>query len=196
MKTKIVWMLASIMLWQYGNAQSSVDNHRNFPLIVSIEFHSLSLPFKNKKPLFSNIGIGLGTEVSHNGKRNWAQEFKMVWYGNKRVGGGLLFQTQAVWRPELFNDTYSEIKLGVGYLHAKRPKGAYQLTDDGWKNVGKKGKGMLVIPATIGLGYDTYDQGTYFSPFANYQFLLATNYNDSMPVVPFTLMGLGSRIHF
>ncbi|WP_228237372.1 hypothetical protein [Allomuricauda sp. M10] len=196
MKTKIVWMLVGIMLWQYGNAQSSVDNHRNFPLIVSIEFHSLSLPFKNKKPLFSNIGIGLGTEVSHNGKRNWVQEFKMVWYGNKRVGGGLLFQTQAVWRPTLFNDTYSEIKLGVGYLYAKRPKDAYQLTDNGWKNVGKKGKGMLVIPATIGLGYDTYGQGAYVSPFANYQFLLATNYNDSMPVVPFTLMGFGSRIHF
>ncbi|MEC7264286.1 MAG: hypothetical protein VXW38_11140 [Bacteroidota bacterium] len=196
MKTRIVWMLVSIMLWQYGNAQSSVDNHRNFPLIVSIEFHSLSLPFKNKKPLFNNIGIGLGTEVSYNGKRNWVQEFKMVWYGNKRVGGGLLFQTQAVWRPELFNDTYSEIKLGAGYLYAKRPKDAYQLTDSGWKNVGKKGKGMLVIPATIGLGYDTYDQGTYVSPFANYQFLLATNYNDSMPVVPFTLMGIGSRIHF
>lgn len=196
MKTRIVWMLASIMLWHCGNAQSSVDNHRNFPLIVSIEFHSLSLPFKNKKPLFSNIGIGLGTEVSHSGKRNWVQEFKMVWYGNKMVGGGLLFQTQAVWRPTLFNDTYSEIKLGVGYLYAKRPKDAYELTDSGWKNVGKKGKGILVIPATIGLGYDTYDQGTYFSPFANYQFLLATNYNDSMPVVPFTLIGLGSRIHF
>ena len=179
------------------NAQGSADgNHRNFPLIISIEFHSLSLPFKNKKPLFSNVGVGLGTEVSHNGDRNWVQQFKMTWYGNKTVGSGIIFHTQAVWRPDIVSDAFSEVKLGVGFLYAKRPKDAFQPTAEGWKNVGKKGKGMFILPVGIGLGYDNYDESTYMSPFANYQFLLATKYNNSVPVVPFTLLEFGSRVHF
>lgn len=180
-----------------SKAQDTGDgNHRNFPLIISIEFHSLSLPFKNKKPLFANVGIGLGTEVSHNGNRNWVQQFKMTWYGNKTVGGGLLLQTQAVWRPDIVSDAYSEVKLGVGYLYAKRPNDAYSPTDHGWENMGKKGKGMFVLPMGIGLGYDSYSESAYVSPFVNYQFIIATGYNKSIPVVPFTLMELGSRIHF
>ncbi|MFC4220355.1 hypothetical protein [Flagellimonas marina] len=196
MRTTIIALFLCAIVIQSSWSQANDGNHRNFPLIISIEFHSLSLPFKNKKNLFKNIGIGLGTEVSHNGNRNWVQQFKMTWYGNKSVGGGLLLHTQAVWRPDVVNDAFSEIKLGVGYLYAKRPKEGYRPTKSGWKSAGKKGKGMLVIPVGIGLGYDTYDAGTYVSPFANYQFLLATNYNESMPVVPFTLLEFGSRIHF
>lgn len=197
MRTVIIAFYLSIFLTRSGVAQAVDEgNHRNFPLIVSIEFHSLSLPFKNKKPLFKNVGIGLGTEVSHNGNRNWVQQFKMTWYGNKTVGGGLLFHTQAVWRPDIVSDAFSEIKLGVGYLYAKRPKDGFIPSENGWKNVGSKGKGMFVLPMGIGLGYDTYDKGTYVSPYANYQFLLATKYNQSIPVVPFTLIELGSRVHF
>nr|WP_299342367.1 hypothetical protein [Allomuricauda sp.] len=195
MKT-VILSLTSFFLVLSTKAQSvSTDNHRNFPLIVSIEFNSLSLPFKNKK-LFSNIGIGIGTEVSHSGKRDWVQQFKISWYGNKNVGGGILIHSQAVWRPDLFSDTFGEVKLGVGYLFAKRPIDSYEPTPNGWENVGKKGKGMFVVPAGIGLGYDTFGENPYVSPFANYQFILATSYNKSVPVVPFTIMEIGSRIHF
>ncbi|MFD2098704.1 hypothetical protein [Flagellimonas iocasae] len=196
MRTAIITIFLYAAVMQPTWSQGGDGNHRNFPLIISIEFHSLSLPFKNKRPLFKNVGIGLGTEVSHNGNRNWVQQFKMTWYGNKTAGGGILFHTQTVWRPTMVNDAYSEVKLGVGYLYAKRPKEGYRPIQNGWENVGKKGKGMLVVPIGIGLGYDTYDEGTYVSPFANYQFLLATNYNESMPLVPFTLMEFGSRVHF
>jgi len=196
MRTTVSALFLCATLIQSAWSQGNDGNHRNFPLIISIEFHSLSLPFKNKKPLFKNIGLGLGTEVSYNGNRNWVQQFKMTWYGNKTVGGGLLFHTQAVWRPDLVNDAYSEIKLGVGYLYAMRPKEGYRPTKNGWENVGKKGKGMFVVPVGIGLGYDTYSEDTYISPFANYQFILATKYNESMPLVPFTLMELGGRVHF
>ncbi|UII75965.1 hypothetical protein LV716_17125 [Flagellimonas sp. HMM57] len=192
----IILSLTSFFLVIGTKAQSvSTDNHRNFPLMISIEFHSLSLPFKNKK-LFSNIGIGIGTEVSHSGNRDWVQQFKISWYGNKRVGGGLLVHSQAVWRPDLFSDAFGEVKLGVGYLFVKRPVDSFKPTSDGWTNVGKKGKGMFVIPTGIGFGYDTFDESIYVSPYTNYQFILAMNYNTSVPVVPFTLLELGSRIHF
>ncbi len=189
-------LLCLYSVFEMEAQDSNQGNHRNFPLIISIEFHSLSLPFKNKRPLFANVGIGLGTEVSHNGNRNWVQQFKVTWYGNKTVGGGILLHTQAVWRPTLVSDTFSEVKLGAGYLYAKRPKVAYKPTEKGWEANGKKGKDVFVLPIGIGVGYDTFNTDTYISPFVGYQFLLATKYNQDIPVVPFTLMEAGSRIHF
>ena len=142
------------------------------------------------------MGIGLGTEVSHNGNRNWVQQFKVTWYGNKTVGGGILFHTQTVWRPTIVSSAFSEIKLGAGYLYAKRPSIAYKAAENGWEKRGKKGKGMFILPIGIGAGYDSFDTDTYISPFIGYQFLLATKYNQDVPVVPFTLMEAGARIHF
>ena len=197
MRTVIITIFLCFLVILGLRAQGSDQgNHRNFPLIISIEFHSLSLPFKNKKPLFANMGIGLGTEVSHNGNRNWVQQFKVTWYGNKTVGGGILFHTQAVWRPTLFSSAFSEIKLGAGYLYAKRPSTAYKPAENGWEKRGKKGKGMFILPIGIGAGYDNFDTDTYISPFIGYQFLLATKYNQDVPLVPFTLMEAGARIHF
>ncbi|TAI48697.1 hypothetical protein [Flagellimonas allohymeniacidonis] len=195
MKSVFILVLCVLFALTSRSQSPGNDNHRNFPLIISIEFHSLSMPFKNKK-LFSNIGIGIGTEVSHNGNRNWVQQFKVSWYGNRNVGGGLLVHSQAVWRPDIVSDAFGELKLGAGYLFAKRPKDSYKPTDKGWKNVGKKGKGMFVLPAGIGFGYDNFDQKTYISPYANYQFIIATKYNKSIPIVPFTLLEVGTRIHF
>jgi len=70
--------------------------YRNFPVIVTINFHSLTLPFKDLKSNFSNVGFGVGTEVSFNGKQDWVQQFSINWNRNEHVGNGLLISTQTV----------------------------------------------------------------------------------------------------
>lgn len=170
--------------------------YRNFPLIVTIQFHSLSLPFRDLTSNFSNIGIGLGTEVSHNGKQNWVQQFNVAWYRNKTVGNGLLLSTQTVWRPTISGSFYTEIKAGLGYHYSFRPVKSFKPVNGTWVAVGHKGKGFLAIPVGVSAGYNKYTAGTYYSPFISYQVLVLKGYNKSVPIVPETLLQAGARIHF
>jgi hypothetical protein len=154
------------------------------------------MPFKDLATNFSNVGIGIGTEVSYNGKPTGVQQLTAVWYHNKRMGNGLLFYTQAVWRPSLGSTAYGELKTGVGYYYSFRPVESYKQVNGKWISAGHKGKGMLTIPTGISLGSSSYSTDTYLSPFVSYQFLLLKNYNHDIPLVPETLIQVGSRVHF
>lgn len=192
----LFFSVACCMYHMPGNAQNNANDHyRNFPVILTLQFHSLSLPFRNLESNFSNIGIGLGTEVSLNGKHNWAQQFSVVWYRNQDAGNGVVLYTQPVWRPTIASDFYTEMKFGAGYLIAQRPVESYRQVEGTWVPVGRKGKGMFTIPVGFSLGYSARSSATCFSPFASYQLLLISNYNPSIPVMPATLIQLGSRIN-
>lgn len=197
MKKKTLLSLAGICLFSSLFSQAeSVENYRNFPLIVSVQFHALSMPFKDLKTNFKNVGLGLGTEVSLNGKRNWAQQIQAVWYRNKAVGDGLLFYTQTAWRPTLAANVFTEVKAGAGYLYAFRPVRSFQPENGRWVPVGRKGKGLFTVPVGISLGYHDFQPEAYLSPFVSYQFLLVSGYNPSVPLVPETLIQVGTGVHF
>lgn len=196
MKRKIVLSLLGIFLVASLQAQTdSQKSYRNFPIIVMVQFHNLSMPFKDMKSNFSNIGFGLGTELSYNGKSNWVQQFSATWHHNKTVGNGILLYSQAAWRPNIGSGVYSEVKAGVGYMYAFHPVESYKQNNGTWESVDRKGKGMFTLPVGISLGYQSYSEKTYISPFISYQFLLISGYNQSIPLVPETLIQVGSRIH-
>jgi hypothetical protein len=196
MKSKITFVFFGLCLAITGLAQSDTQNrYRNFPIMVMVQFHNLSMPFKDMKSNFSNIGFGLGTELSYNGKSNWVQQISATWHRNKTVGNGILFYTQAAWRPTIGSGVYSELKAGAGYMYAFHPVESYRQKNGEWESVGRKGKGMFTLPVGISLGYQSYSEKTYISPFITYQFLLISGYNQSIPLVPETLIQVGSRIH-
>ncbi len=197
MKTKIILVLIGICLSVSVQAQTETQpGYRNFPIIVMVQFHNLSVPFKDMKSNFSNIGFGIGTEVSYNGKSNWVQQFSATWHHNKTVGNGILLYSQAAWRPKIGSGVYSELKAGAGYMYAFHPVPSYKLSNGKWESAGHQGKGMFTVPVGISVGYQSYSNKTYVSPFISYQFLLISGYNQSIPLVPETLIQVGSRIHF
>jgi hypothetical protein len=168
--------------------------YRNFPIIVTLQFHALSLPFRDLKANFQNVGIGVGTELSYNGKNNWVQQLSIAWWGNRAIGNGLLLYSQAIWRPGASPGLFAELKAGAGYLYSFRPN-AYEQIDGTWKPAGHKGKGMLAVPVGVSLGHDGYAKNSDISPFVTYQFMLVKGYNDSVPFVPQTLVQTGVRIN-
>jgi hypothetical protein len=181
-----------------SSASAQTENakmYSNFPVIVTVQFHALSLPFKNLKSNFRNVGIGLGTEVSHNGKQNWVTQLGVLWYHNKAVGNGWLLHTQTAWRPTIAGDAWTELKAGVGYLISSRPVPSWKPVDGRWENVGRKGKGMFTIPVGVSAGVNTWSGNTLVAPFVTYQFLLVTGYSASIPIVPQTLIQTGARVH-
>lgn len=196
MKKKFLWTVLMCCFAGSVSAQNEPSaKYHNYPIVITLQFHCFTLPFRDIKSNFKNVGIGIGTEVSMNGDDNWAQQFTMVWYHNKALGNGLIFYTQSAWRPTLASEIYTEVKFGAGYLYSFRPVKSFKQVDGDWVSVGKKGKGMLTIPTGVSLGYHNYSSSPQFSPFASYQFLLTKGYNKSIPIVPSTLVQVGMRIH-
>lgn len=193
---KTIIVLTFFVVAAATKAQDSQENgYRNFPILITVQFHALTLPFHDLKTNFSNIGIGIGTEVSLNGADNWAQQFSIGWVRNRQVGNRVMFYTQPLWRPTLASNMYTEIKLGIGYTIAKRPAESYKLVDGDWISVGRKGKSLLTIPAGISIGYRDFSSNTYLSPFTTYQFFILKGYNRTIPLMPETLIQTGIRIH-
>jgi hypothetical protein len=196
MSTKFLGtVMASCLFWSALAQTDSNQNYRNFPIVVTLQFHSLSMPFKNLKSNFLNIGFGLGTEVSLSRKGSLVQQLTAMWYNNKAVGNGILVYTQTAWRPTIASTLYTEVKAGAGYLYSFRPVESFKQSNGTWEPVGHKGKGMLTLPVGITLGYNPPSSATYFSPFVSYQFLIVSGYSKSIPIVPETLIQIGSRIH-
>jgi hypothetical protein len=183
------------MVGQTKAQHEPTKTYRNFPVLLTLQFHSLSLPFKDLKSNFSNLGIGLGTEVSFNGKQDWVQQFNLGWFRNKSVGNGLQFYSQTVWRPTISGNVYTELKAGLGYQYSFHPVQAYEQVNGKWTTATHKGKGMLMVPAGVSLGYNNYDDDLYFSPFASYQLILLKNYSATIPIVPQRMIQFGMRMH-
>ncbi|EOZ92587.1 hypothetical protein A33Q_3968 [Indibacter alkaliphilus LW1] len=179
-----------------GLAQAETgNNYRNFPIVFSLQFHSLAMPFKDLKSNFKNVGFGIGTEVSHNGLHNWVQQFDLIWIKNKGIGNGILLSTQTSYRPMMVGNIFAEVKAGVGYLKSFKPSQSYQQIDGKWNEAKKNGKGMLAFPIGLGLGQHNHSESSYISPFFGYQMILVTNYNQDIPIVPQTLFQIAGRIH-
>jgi hypothetical protein len=196
MKSKIVATLLTICMVTTLQAQTDAQNgYRKLPIIIMVQFHNLSMPFKDMKSNFANVGFGLGTELSYNGKSNWVQQVSATWHHNKTVGNGILLYSQAAWRPTIAAGVYTELKAGAGYMYAFRPVESYKQNNGVWEATEKKGKGMFTLPVGVSVGYQSYSDKTYVSPFISYQFLLISGYNQSIPLVPETLIQVGSRIH-
>ncbi len=179
------------------NAQDKPPRkYRNFPLVVSLQFHSLSLPFKDLKTNFSNLGLGLGTEIALGSGHDWAQQFNFIYYRNKNAGNGIGFYTQSSWRPTIAWHIYTEAKIGLGALYSFRPVESYKQENGEWLSVGHRGKWLPVLPVGISIGYNKFSNNTYVAPFISYQLMIMGNYNKVLPVVPNSLIQIGSRIHF
>ena len=116
--------------------ESPTPDYRNFPVTITLQFQSFSLPFKNLGSNFKNMGIGIGTEVSHNGDHDWIQEFSIFWIRNKAMGNGLYLVTQTAWRPYLGNPFFGELKAGVGYKLAFRPSESFIQKEGKWLSAG------------------------------------------------------------
>jgi hypothetical protein len=189
--------LSCILLVNLAFSQDKPANDfRNFPIVLTLQFHSLSMPFKDFGNHFKNMGFGIGTEVSHSGNHDWVQQISIIRIRNKGIGNGWLFATTTAWRPWLGEPVYGEVRLGVGYMLASKPSANWVQKDGKWVTDGKRGKGMLAIPVGVSLGYHNHNESnTYVSPFAGYQINFLKGYNKDLPVVPQSLWQVGAGIH-
>ncbi|MFI5134922.1 MAG: hypothetical protein ACHQD9_03615 [Chitinophagales bacterium] len=198
MKTTLLSFFFILLLQSISQAQDSKNSnkdYRNFPLTVTVQFQNLALPFRDLGSNFSHVGISVGTEVSLNGKQNWAQQFQAGFYLNRDAGNGFFTYTQTVYRPTVFKHFYPEVKVGVGWQRVFHPVDAYVYENGNYVSTAG-GKSQLIVPLGISIGYNDYSTNTYASPFISYQVIPALSYNDGIPLNFYSLFQVGTRIHF
>lgn len=198
MNKVLTFIIAVLFSTRIANAQdnsNSPGDYRNFPILISLQFQNLASPFHDLKGNFSNIGLLVGTEVSFNGKQNWVQQFQTGFFFNKNAGNGLMLLTQTVYRPTVFQHFYPEIKAGIGWQRIYHPVDSYEFQNGNWESI-PGGKSQLIVPLGISIGYNDYKEGIYLSPYISYQVIPALNYNDVIPLNFYSLVQVGTRIHF
>lgn len=195
MKQFLCGLLALLLPACLQAQDASTKNYRNFPIVIGLHFQNLAMPLRDLKSNFRNIGITIGTEVSHNGRQNWAQQFQVGVYRNAGAGNGFLAYTQTVYRPTVLGHFYPEIKAGIGWQRIFHPVKSYQFQHGVWEQ-STGGKSQLIVPLGVSVGYNGYRQDkTYFSPFVSYQILPALFYNKGIPLNFYSAFQVGTRIH-
>jgi len=193
-----LYILSGLFLFSlFSNGQiKNYPGNRNFPLILTLQFHALSFPFKDILANFSNPGIGISTELGYDSRQRWLQQLGVLWYRNRNSGSGILIMTEIVWRPVITGGFYGEIKTGLGYDFLFHPVESYRPVNGNWVSKGRNGKGVLTILVGISAGYEQFTGAGSVSPFVSYQFLLLKDYNNSIPLLPETLLQAGAGVHF
>jgi hypothetical protein len=196
MKQIVQWWLFLTCFSQITVAQNkSQKTYRNFPIVVTMQFHALSFPLKDLSSNFKNVGLGIGSEISLGSTHAWAQQFQLIGYRNKQAGNGIVLYTQSAWRPTIAAHVYTELKAGFGVTYNFRPVESYKQIDGQWTSVGHSGKWILTVPVGVSLGYNKYSPNTYVAPFISYQVLANAWYAKSLPIVTNSLFQVGARIH-
>jgi hypothetical protein len=168
--------------------------YRNWPVVVGLQFHSLSMPLSDWKTSFSNLGLSLGTEFRYNRRATLLQSVQVGYYRNKYAGDGLFVAPQLVYRPQ-FGPLFAELKAGAGALYTMQPSQSLELQDGQWQTHDHGGKPTLMLPVGVSIGYNGRQAAPAFAPFVSYQVFVMHGYNPGVPVVPNRLLQIGFRSH-
>ena len=197
MKLSLVWLLVGLLSVQMVNGQSKNERtYRNFPLVLSVQFHRDSYPLKDVRTNFKNLGFGIGSEISLGSGHSWAQQFTLSTYRDKEAGNGVLLYTQSAWRPTIVGHVYTELKAGFGLNYVYAPEEPYRVINGKSYYVGDKARWLFTAPVGISIGYNKFSRQTYVAPFASYQVLLTPDYVKGITIMSHSLFQVGARIHF
>ena len=175
-------------------AQPTKAAYQNWPVVVGVQFHTLSLPLSDGASAFSNPGLYVGTEFRYNRRATLLQGVQAGYYHNRYAGDGAFFAPQVVYRPR-FGPLYAELRAGAGVLYTMQPSRSYELKDGNWQTHNHGGKLTLMLPVGLSLGYNGRQAAPKISPFVSYQVFVMHGYNSSIPVVPNRLLQAGVRAH-
>jgi len=198
MKTNLFCWASTVLLFSaveaYAQAPKAPGAYHNWPVVASLQFHSLSTPLGDLPTSFSNPGVNLGTEFRYNRRATLLQSAQVGYYHNRYAGNGLYVAPQLVYRPR-FGPLYAELRAGVGALYTMKPSRSYELKDDSWQTHNHGGKLTLMLPVGVSVGYNGWQAAPRISPFVSYQIFVLHGYNPSIPIVPNRLLQVGVRAY-
>ena len=190
-------LLSLIFILFQNTLQAQEGFFENRPITVTIFNHSIGVPFKDyfKKPL--NIGIAIGTEFTYRQQtyNSTHQSLQIGWYHHKNLGSGFLFKSDLIQRFNSSNNIWGEVSISAGYFHTFSISDVYQLNEKGnYQKTADTGSPAFLFGGGFGGGFQINTANQFTTrPFIKYEALLETPYTSFIPIMPHTLLEIGSR---
>ena len=198
MKKTAFWFLLHLFCC-HSQAQ---EQSRRAPLsrlsyTISLDFQGFSLPFSTLRTYWQNKGISVGAAYSWTRKGHWQQVVKAGSFFNRYHGRTNYVSTSLQYNPLHGRTLSTGISLGAGYQLTGFGKGGWQQEADGsWKSRPNK-QGLLFLPASLNLCVKAAEgSNIIFSPSLSYGVNLLWKPNATVPLLPQTLVSIGSTIQF
>lgn len=194
-KTRHLLLAASVLLTLHVSAQPV----RRITYSARLAFQAYGLPLQNLRQSFRNIGGSVGVDYAYNPARTLHQSFTLGFQGHTEHEHSFYLHTQLAYRPRVLKRVEPAIAIGVGRLLSfANPKNPYyEAGEGGWQKSGRQGQGHWFVPLTASLGYRLRPAaGTVLTPFVGYEVSPIIGYNAAFPVLPYSLVTLGTRLNF
>ncbi|MFQ5606074.1 MAG: hypothetical protein ACE5HS_22610 [bacterium] len=92
---------------------------------------------------------------------------------------------------------YTDVLLGVGYLHTFRSRKLFAVKNGAFEPVADGGKPSFMLPLSVALGYHfKSSKRLSFSPFVSYRWFLQAFLGDSDAGMTHLLLTVGTKIYF
>ena len=163
---------------------------------AKVIFHGYSLPFKNVKDNFLNLGFGLGVDYPYNRNASLLQSFSVGVLRHKQHGNLYSVGTQFSYRPLLFKALEPGIALGISrtFSFSNRQNPFYSIENGSWQKSGSQHQGHWQIPVGLSLGYRLHAFNQFaVTPYVSYEAAALLRYNSAFPVLPSTSLAAGIR---
>jgi len=149
-----------------------------------------------KKPL--NIGAVLGIEFTYkqNPISSTHQKIELGWYRHKNLNKAVYVKTDFVHRFTSKNGLYTEYNIGVGGIVDIPEFQTFSVNDQGkFVTDGLGARLNALVSLGISGGFDIDIKEKYIiSPFVKYESMLQFPYSNTLPLLPHSMLHLGSRI--
>lgn len=187
-------LLIGSFVFSFAQKNEGQKAFEEYTLINSIIFQNFSLPFYDIKSNFLHPGLEIGLESNLNKRGNLFLDIGLGGYINKEMGNGFYFQSQTIFRPNLFKSVKPSVKLGVGWHRTYHPVQSYEFVAGDWAKTAD-GKSQLTIPIGIGVEYKKNKLDTSLIPFISYQMVPNLYYNKTIPISFYTFFETGIKVN-
>lgn len=166
---------------------------------VKFTLQGYNIPVKQKNFSLKNLGAALGIDYSYNSSGTLFQTLSIGMFHHKEHGNNYYVNTQVTYRSLVLSRMEPGISLGIGrilsYVNKSYPY--HDFKEGSWSKSRVQSAGRWQVPFSINLGYTIAGpNGNTITPFIDYESAAIINYNSAFPVLPYTLLGVGSRIQF
>lgn len=164
---------------------------------ATLTFQGYSMPFKHLGDNFKNIGGSVGVAYAYNRSQALSQRVAVGFLSHREHGNGFYLNTQFCYQPVLFSALVPSLAIGIGHLFsfANGHNPYYSNTNGAWGKSSKQSQSHWQVPVSIGIGYKIKTAGgAIITPTVGYEAAAILNYNSAFPILPYSLITVGSKI--